>query len=77
MKKVVRIAESIIDQWENHDRYRVTEGEKLLFSNQKEPDDVVVARAFLQAISLLKDALPNHVYHHLAATLNQQSPEID
>ncbi len=59
MKEVVKIAQSIVEQWEQHDQYRVIDGENLLFSNGIEPDNVVVAKAFLQAISLLKEALPN------------------
>jgi hypothetical protein len=47
MKQAEEIAKSIVDQWDNHDRYRTTDGEKLLFSNGIEPDDVCVARALL------------------------------
>lgn len=59
MKEVAKIAKAMIDQWENHDRHRVIEGEKSLFANGKEPDDVCVAKAFLTCITLLKRELPN------------------
>ena len=42
------IAKKIVDQWEHHDRYRITDADTALFSNGLEPDDVVLARAFLQ-----------------------------
>ena len=50
------IAEKSIQQWENHDRHRVTDGEHLLYDDGKEPNDVVVARALIACICRLRKA---------------------
>lgn len=45
LQHAVRLSEKIIKQWDEHDRYRVTDSERSLFDNGQEPDDVVIARA--------------------------------
>lgn len=44
-----QIAQRVVDQWDNHDKFRVNESS--LWSNGIEPDDVAVARAYLLAVS--------------------------
>lgn len=47
-RSAAEIAQKIVYQWENHDRYRITDADTALYSNGLEPDEVVLARAFLQ-----------------------------
>ena len=53
-KLAERLAERTVHQWEKHDRYRMTEGERVLFEDEKEPNDVVVARMLLACLHRLR-----------------------
>lgn len=68
-----QIAEKVIHRWENHDRHRVADGDYSLFENGKEPNDVAMARALIEAVNhseqeildlkaLLGDVLKNDEY---------------
>ena len=48
-----QMAERIVDQWDNHDRYRVTD--KALFENGQEPNEVAIARALIEALKEVRD----------------------
>lgn len=55
MKSVEQIAELIVEQWDKHDKFR--EHETVLFNNGVEPDEVALARAFLDVLESLNDML--------------------
>ena len=53
-KLAERLAERTVHQWEKHDRYRMTEGERVLFEDELDPNDVVVARMLLACLHRMR-----------------------
>jgi hypothetical protein len=52
MRPIEQIAELIVKQWDEHDKFR--EHETVLFNNGVEPDEVAVARALIEALEELE-----------------------
>lgn len=50
MLKMIEACKRIIEQWEDHDKYRVTDDEIALMEFG-EPTEVAIARAFLELVS--------------------------
>ena len=55
MKTKIQLAKDIVEQWDKHDKYRMSEGDKALFNDGIEPDEVSVCRYFLKLLDDLKD----------------------
>lgn len=53
MKPIKEIAEWIVKQWDDHDKFR--EYETSLFNNGIEPNDVAIARALIEALKEIED----------------------
>lgn len=61
----VKIAQQIIEQWENHDIYRSSNADKFLWSSS-EPDEVLVAREFLRLLDVSIQAQNSDFQSHAA-----------
>lgn len=61
MKLAERLAEQAIHQWDKHDRYRMTDGEHVLFENKAEPNEVAVARALTACLRRIRLAECQHL----------------
>lgn len=61
----VKIAQQIIEQWENHDVYRMTNADKFLLGSS-EPDEVLLAREFLRFLDVSIQAQNSNFQSHAA-----------
>lgn len=43
MKSILELAKHYVDQWENHDKHRSTDADKVLYNNGVEPDIVALS----------------------------------
>jgi hypothetical protein len=61
----VKIAQQIIEQWENHDIYRSSDADKFLWSSS-EPNEVLLAREFLRLLDISIQTQNSNCQSHAA-----------
>jgi hypothetical protein len=52
-------ARRLLDQWDNHDKYKITAADKALFPNGEEPVEIEIIRAFVQLSTAMSHYLKN------------------
>lgn len=60
----VRIAKRTIHSWDNHERFRMTEEDRLFFEGEPEPCGVTMARAVVAMESAIRQTIKENL--HLA-----------
>lgn len=63
-KELRRQAEYIVEQWDNHDRFRMVEGDAVFMNADGEPDSVTFARHILSTVRDDDDELLDFAFLH-------------
>lgn len=68
---IIKIAEQIINQWENHDIFKNAGSQ--LFANNSEPNEVVLAREFLRLLEVSKQVVAGSFQSNCANAVLQSA----
>lgn len=60
----LRIAETTVRQWDEHDRFRMTDEDRLFYEGEIEPGGVTMARAVIVLVNEVKATIEDNL--HLA-----------
>jgi hypothetical protein len=54
--EIEKLAESMIKQWEKYDRFRIVDGEQILFADGEQPDHILISKTLVKSLKIIRMA---------------------
>lgn len=52
--EIETLAKRMVEQWEKHDKFRTMEGDEILFTDGKQPDDILICKTLIESLKVIR-----------------------